>query len=491
LSHASTRISLIFFLAVNMRHLFGVLFLLSLSFQLCLSATTDEWKSRTIYQALTDRFARDTDDMKPCGNLKKYCGGNYRGLIKKLDYIKGMGFDAIWISPIVHQWYNSSATMDAYHGYWQDDLSRLNEHFGDDNDLINLVNAAHAKGIWIMVDFVANHMFHDFISRIVPFNKPEHYHSCSVCPKSCTIEDWNNQQQVEDCRLSNLPDLNQTVPVVRNYLKNWIKQTVQKYKIDGIRIDTIVEVPKWFWAEFVQASGVYAVGEANSPGLDYVSSYQPALPGLLSFPLFHAMRDAFAYGKSMYNLKNMVDAYPKKFRDVDALGTFIDCHDQPRFRSQNNDINMYKNAIVFTLMSPGIPIIYYGTEQYFDGGAEPWNREDLWRSKFNQQSELYKFIALVNKARIQNKVWREPQIERYVDEKFFAFTRGNTEKSVLIVTTNGGSQYAAKRQITYHPYKEGQQLCNIFWGQMDCISVWQGKLEVNLNGGEAKIYVPK
>jgi alpha-amylase len=79
-------------------------------------------------------------------------------------------------------------------------------------------------------------------STIVPFNKDYHYHSCDPCPPGCSIQDWNDQPQVETCRLLMLPDLNQTVPEVANYLITWIKQIVQYYGFDGIRVDTVPEV---------------------------------------------------------------------------------------------------------------------------------------------------------------------------------------------------------------------------------------------------------
>ena len=82
----------------------------------------EEWKSRSIYQILTDRFAR-TSDTGNC-NYRHYCGGNYKGIISKLDYIKGMGFDAIWISPIIEN------TESSYHGYHFTNLYNLNYHFG-------------------------------------------------------------------------------------------------------------------------------------------------------------------------------------------------------------------------------------------------------------------------------------------------------------------------------------------------------------------------
>lgn len=95
-------------------------------------------------------------------------------------------------------------------------------------------------GIWVMVDVVANHVGpvgNDF-SRIYPFNQASHYHS------NCDIVDWNNQAQVEYCRLAQLPDLDQSNSYVRQYLKDWIKNLVNTYGFDGIRIDTIPEVSK-------------------------------------------------------------------------------------------------------------------------------------------------------------------------------------------------------------------------------------------------------
>lgn len=75
-----------------------------------IAADTNAWKSRNIYFALTDRIARSGSDNGggSCGNLGDYCGGTFKGLESKLDYIKGMGFDAIWITPVVESEYQAS-----------------------------------------------------------------------------------------------------------------------------------------------------------------------------------------------------------------------------------------------------------------------------------------------------------------------------------------------------------------------------------------------
>jgi alpha-amylase len=84
------------------------------------SATAEQWKGRTIYQLLTDRFARNDGAKTQCSNLGNYCGGGYKGIINNLDYIQGMGFDAIWISPILQN------RAGDYHGYAATDLYKLN-----------------------------------------------------------------------------------------------------------------------------------------------------------------------------------------------------------------------------------------------------------------------------------------------------------------------------------------------------------------------------
>lgn len=116
------------------------------------SRSASEWKSRTIYQVLTDRFARDDGAKTDCSNLGNYCGGGFVGLKNNLDYITGMGFDAIWISPVVDNYDGG------YHGYWARDIFSINRRFGTEQEFKDLISACHARNIWVMVDVVANHM---------------------------------------------------------------------------------------------------------------------------------------------------------------------------------------------------------------------------------------------------------------------------------------------------------------------------------------------
>jgi len=94
-----------------------------------------------------------------------------------------------------------------------------------------------------------------------------------------------------------------------------------------------------------------------------------------------------------------------------------------------------KGALTFTMFCKGIPIVYYGTEQEFDGGNDPYDRMPLWTTNLNTDAPVYKYLAALNKARKDHKIWEQEQIERWADDSFYAFSRGD----VLVTLTNDQS----------------------------------------------------
>jgi Glycosidases len=174
--------------------------------ELALATSNDEWAQRSIYQVVVDRFARSSDFNAPC-NITNYCGGNWAGLVDKLDYIQGMGFTAVQISPINKNLNQTTIYGQAFHGYWPQNLYELNEHFGSESDFKNLVSELHKRDMYILVDVVANEMAYDIgagnmtsstpidYSVFYPFNKEEDY--TSYCP----IINWNNATEYQTCWL--------------------------------------------------------------------------------------------------------------------------------------------------------------------------------------------------------------------------------------------------------------------------------------------------
>jgi alpha-amylase len=349
----------------------------------------------------------------------------------------------------------------------------LNTHFGTEEDFKALVTECHKRDIWVMVDVVANHagpVGTDF-GRINPFNRAEHYHDW------CEINNWGNQWEVENCRLCGLPDLKQENDWVTQKLLEWIHDLVQKYNIDGIRIDTIMEVPKWFWDKFRQSAGVFQIGEAFNGDPGYVADYQNHLDSVFNYPLYYAIKSSFCgnFKDLEYYWFNTRKAFPAP----EYTATFVENHDNPRWLNECNDRAKFTNAVIFSLLWEGIPVFYYAGEQYYAGGADPNNREPLW-DNYNTNSPLYQLLGKTNKLRKQVKIWNFAITQRYADNNFYAFSRGN----VLACFTNVKS---CQRTITYHPFNKGDKLCNILYDG-DCVTVNDNGIQINM-GDYPKVYV--
>ncbi|KAL7622157.1 hypothetical protein AAE478_007659 [Parahypoxylon ruwenzoriense] len=410
-----------------MRTSWAPLALLSQLASVALSADTAAWKSRNIYFALTDRVARSSGDTggDACGNLGNYCGGTFQGLQSKLDYIAGMGFDAIWITPVV------ANTDGGYHGYWASDLYSINSHYGTADDLKALVNAAHEKGIYIMVDVVANHMGPNIADhKPDPLNQGSSYHS------QCDIN-YSDQNSVENCWIANLPDLDTRNSGIRSLYQDWIKWLIAEYGFDGVRIDTVKHVEKDFWPPFSQASGVYTIGEVFDGNPTYLAGYAGLMSGLLNYAIYYPMNNFYQQKGSSQALVDMVNTVSSSFPDPAALGSFLDNHDNARWLNSKNDLSLLKNALAYVILARGIPIVYYGTEQAYAGGTDPANREDLWRSGFNTNSEMYKAISRLSAARKSaGGLAGNDQTHLYVADTAYAWSRAGGD--LIVLTTNSG-----------------------------------------------------
>ncbi|TWU74219.1 hypothetical protein ED733_003265 [Metarhizium rileyi] len=355
------------------------------------AADKKAWKSRSIYFALTDRIARSSDDNggDSCRDLGNYCGGTFQGLQGKLDYIKGMGFDAIWITPVVA---NSDG---GYHGYWAQDLYSVNANYGTADDLKSLVDAAHEK------------------------------------------IDYSNQTSIENCQISGLPDLYTQSATIRTIYQDWIKWLLREYGFDGVRIDTVKHVEHDYWTGFTSAAAVYTVGEVWNGDPVYVARYADSMSGLLNYPVYYPLTNFYQQKGSSQALVDMHDRIGALFPDPCAMATFLDNHDNPRFLSQKNDTALLKNSLTYVLLGRGVPVVYYGTEQGFSGGDDPRNREDLWRSGFDHQGHLYAFISRVlGVRRSAGGLASDDHTHLFVDSTAYAWSRDNG--SVMALTSNIG-----------------------------------------------------
>ena len=441
-----------------------------------LGRTKEDWRNRTIYQLLTDRFHKGNEDKESCKNLSIYCGGTFKGIKENLHYIKELGFDAIWISPIPKN------QGEDYHGYAFNDMYQINPHFGTSEELKELVKACHKEDIFVMVDVVANHVayIHEEYSKVIPFNSFEHYHSpCEMVDKKI----WENQTMRENCRLFGLPDLDQNNTLVKNELLKWIKGIIKIYEFDGIRVDTAAHVPVEFWKEYTKAAGVYSIGEVMHGSSEKVAQYQDGFDGMLNYPLCYGIRDVFASHKPISEIKRILEETNATYKNMSFTTNFIDSHDIERFFNiSGKRIDPLKNAITFALTAEGIPILYYGTEQTYYGGRDPANRESLWNN-MSKTSEMYQYIKKVVHFRKLHELWEKDFECLHADNYLLLIRRGDmlfAFTDILLIPPTEVELPESFNDMT---------LCNYF-NYEDYITPKSNKVEIELPEGLPKLYVP-
>ncbi|CAF3052932.1 unnamed protein product [Rotaria sp. Silwood2] len=452
-------------------------FLLNIFIGIIYCKNAFEWRSRSIYQILTDRFSPENFSYIRCMEqpiteytLRHYCGGTYRGAIDQLDYILQMGFNALWISPIPSNIDKETIYGVGWHGYWQDNIYQLNQYFGRENDFIDFINEAHKRDIWIMLDVVANHVGPNATNHYFPFNKSEYFHQ-----PLCFIRDYSNQTEVEFCSIgdeqSSLPDLNTENNFVISTFLSWINETIIKYKIDAIRIDTFRHIRQSFWIDYTRYANVYSLGEVATSNTSYVGSYQNVADGILHYPLYfvlkHVFQDDDQSRQSMFILENQVKENEKYFKDTTLSGIFLDNHDQDRFLSHTQNPVRIQNALVYLMFSDGIPIVYMGTEQNFTGNpnekygaTDPWNREPLWRSAYNRSTWIYKYLTKLNqirsllKEKYDEEFFLSHQQTIYIDNDTYIYKKGPLIVIVSNQSFNRTKKFSLYSTISFNQWKD-------------------------------------
>ncbi len=159
-----------------------------------------DWRDQVIYQIMVDRF--DNGDPDNDLNIEpsvpgRYHGGDWQGIIDRLDYLQELGVTALWISPVVRNT-EEDAGFASYHGYWTQDFLRTNPHFGDLYKLREMVDAAHAHGMLVILDVVTNHVGQLFFYDINGNGRPDDWLSGGGLSHTC-VQICNNPERAAEC----------------------------------------------------------------------------------------------------------------------------------------------------------------------------------------------------------------------------------------------------------------------------------------------------
>lgn len=450
---------------------------------------------------MTDRFAlTDGSTEVACDAADMiYCGGTWQGIINKLDYVQDMGFDAIYISPITAGLTENTKEGENYHGYWPQDIYEANSNFGTADDLKDLAEALHNRGMWLMVDVVINDMGYAVASGdeasdidysvFTPFNSEEYFHSY------CEITNYTNYTNAQVCWLGDdivaLPDLDTENDEVVSLMTSWVSDLVANYSVDGLRVDAAKHVSDAFLKEFATAAGMYSVGEVYEGDAAVFCPYQDLMPGMTNYPNYFSVIEAFTNG-NISDLSYQIAVTKSLCPDTTILASFSENHDLPRIGYYTDDVSLAKSVIAYTIMADGVPMIYQGQEQFFTGNSTPYNREALWTSNYDNTSELYTFTTLANKMRRHainvdsSYVDYQSQVI-YTDGSTIALRKGNEGQQIITVLSNSGSEQTSYTLTIPNAFTPGTEVMEVVACKNYTINDY-GQLQVPMDKGTPHIF---
>ncbi len=313
------------------------------------------WTERAvIYQVFVDRFNPGKGKKwLQSTNLMKPFGGTLRGVIEKLDTIKDLGFNTIWLTPIF--------ASPSHHGYDISDYMRIEPRVGTEADLRELLDQAHAKGMRVLLDFVANHCSNQHASFQAALAGDE---SARPWFKWQGFPEYEGFYGVPEMPCLNLEPGSPARAHLLEVARYWLK-----FGADGYRLDYANGPAREFWVEFLYACqevnpDCWTFGEIVAPADEQIT-FAGGMHGTLDFLTCQALRETFATGHWSLShlagyLENYWAAYPREF----SRPAFIDNHDMNRFFfTAQESISAQEAALRLLYLMPGAPIVYYGSEQ--------------------------------------------------------------------------------------------------------------------------------
>lgn len=435
-------------------------------------------------------------------------GGDLRGIIKKLDYLQDLGVTALWLNPELE----NNQKRESYHGYAVTDHYRVDPRLGSNDELKELVEKAHAKGMKIIRDVVLNHI------------GSEHYWMQDLPSK-----DWLNQwpvmtqtsyraptlldpyaSEVDKKRFSDgwfvptMPDLNQRNPQLARYLIQQAIWWVEFAGLDDFRIDTYTYSDQEFASNWCAAlrkeyPNLRMFGEIWEHGVavqGYFADNQPArktgfdsnLPGVVDFQFMFAVHEALSREQGwtegisrLYYTLAQDFFYEDPYQNV----TMLDNHDISRFFSiVKEDINKYKSGIALLLTSRGIPQIYYGTEILGTGFEHPshgnirkdfpggWPGDPLDKfttaGRTSQEEEAFQFMRTLLQYRNTHPVLQSGKLMQFTpDNSVYVYFRYNdSDKPVMVLVNTANDSRTVDTARFAERMKGYSKATNILTGEM-------------------------
>ncbi|HEX3077884.1 MAG TPA: glycoside hydrolase family 13 protein [Lachnospiraceae bacterium] len=403
-----------------------------------------EWfKNAIVYNIFPDSFASGKRSIIGEGKeiliengkvSRSRLGGTINGIMENLDYIQELGFNCIYLNPIF--------VAGESHKYDLLNYYHIDPCFGTDEDFRTLVTQVHDRGMHIIIDGVFNHCswqffaFEDvveygensrykdwFYDLVFPVVRPQTAHE--IPTYACFAYERK------------MPKLNTSNKEVQEYFAEVCRYWIREFDIDGWRLDVANEIDRNFWRMFREAakkekSDVVLIGEVWENSDTWLRG--DAFDSTMNYDFRKHCRDFFALSKVdgenfSCNINQMLLRYPRN--QCDGQLNLLDSHDVPRFLSLcNGELNRWRQAYLFLMLSPGVPSLFYGDEKEIEGITECEYRSPMrWES--SGQEEFVRRVISIRKQYLDYRMtYRALPIGK--GNRLFAFSRSRGDNEVLV-----------------------------------------------------------
>ncbi len=459
--------------------------------------------SDMIYLIMSDRFAngnpnndstKETIEKADRNNKNGRHGGDIEGIIQHLDYIKELGATAVWPTPLCED----NDERGSYHTYGQSDVYKIDSRFGTNEDYVRLSSELHKRGMKNIMDYVTNHWgykhwmmndlpTYDWLHQFPGYAQTNYRMSTQFDTNASAID---TKYCVDGWFVKSMPDLNQSNPLVLNYLIQNAIWWIEYADLDGFRVDTYSYcdkqgISKWTKAITDEYPHFNIVGEVwmNSQAqmaywqkdskIGAIENYNSNLPSVMDFTLYDAITGGvFNEEKSNWD-KGMIKLYNNFTNDflypnINNILVFAENHDTNRFNDvYKNDFNKYKMVMTLIATIRGIPQLYYGSEigmagdkgqgdgdirRDFPGGWSGDSNNAFAASGRNEeQQKFHDFTSKLFNWRKDKEVIHSGKMMHYIPENnVYVYFRYNDKERVMVIIINNTD----KHKININHFKE-------------------------------------
>jgi neopullulanase len=458
-----------------------------------------------IYLIMPDRFADgntandnppDSPGQTDRNQPRKWHGGDIKGITDHLAYLKQLGVTTLWLTP----WWKQASSTSDYHGYHPVDFYAVDPHLGTMQELQQMTAKAHALGMKVIIDYVANHtgplhpwaqdppspswlhgtprhhehFDYDFAQLVDPHAVPRQFRP--------VLEGWF---------ADSLPDLNPDDPRVEAYLRDNALWWTEMGALDGFRLDTFPYSSRRFWQSWHKDMrnvypNLWTLGEVSNTD-PWITSYfvggrsqndgiDTGVTTVFDFPLASAIRDATLHNGDAREIVTVLQ-HDSLYPDSGRLVTFIGNHDMRRYMSeQGATIDRLKAALSLLLTLRGVPQLYAGDEIAMPGGDDPDNRRDFpggfsgdLRNAFAadgrtpQEQSVFTCLQQLLRLRREHPALTKGTLHHIsVAADHYVFLRESTDDRILVVFNSAATAQTLSLPLAETPLESAQQLEPLF-----------------------------